>query len=167
LPWFNETVRGPIEIGTTIHIEEDGAGEPLVLIHGLTLDVRMWQPQVAAFSPHFRVIRYDLRGFGNSADPRPGRPYKDRVDLEALLDALAVPAAHFVGLSRGGRVALEFAVQNPRRVRNLVLIDTALRFRDASMAQHDSVREIRHRVRELVDQGKPNEAYLAVSAGWH
>jgi pimeloyl-ACP methyl ester carboxylesterase len=141
------------------HVEEDGAGEPVILIHGLTLDCRMWQPQVRPLSVLFRVIRYDLRGFGRSADPDPaGPPYRDRDDLAALLDALGIPSAHLVALSRGGRVALEFALHYPGRARRLVLINPALQFRDRPVPQSDSVADIRLRVSALADEGRIPEA---------
>src|SRR5437016_3882998 len=94
MAWFDLMAR--------LYAVEEGASDPVVLIHGLTLDHRMWEPQVGPLAQHYRVIRYDLRGFGQSSDPRKGVPYHDRVDLEALLDALMIETAHLVGLSRGG-----------------------------------------------------------------
>lgn len=108
--------------------------------------------QVPALGEHFRVIRYDLRGFGRSEDPK--RPYQNRVDLEALLDALEIPTAFIVGLSRGGRVALEFAVHNPRRVSRLVLIGTALRFKEQPLSATDSTLPFIEDVANLLDEGK-------------
>ncbi len=52
-----------------LHYSTAGAGEPVVLIHGFSLDLRMWQPQIAALAAHYRVIAYDMRGFGQSAAP--------------------------------------------------------------------------------------------------
>lgn len=144
--------------GAKLYVEVDGDGEPVVLIHGLTLDCRMWQPQVAVLSDRFRLISYDMRGFGKSDDPSEGLDYRDRDDLAGLLDRLDIPSAHLVALSRGGRVALEFALHNPGRVRNLVLIDTALRFSDDSIPQSDSIADIRHRVKKLVDEDRIDEA---------
>lgn len=73
--------------GTRLHYEIGGAGEPLVLIHGFSLDTRVWEPQREAFARDHRVIRYDLRGFGRSALPD-GTPYPHHEDLKALLDRL-------------------------------------------------------------------------------
>jgi 3-oxoadipate enol-lactonase len=151
-------MRAFCDIGTELYVEVNGDGEPVVLIHGLTLDCRMWQPQVAVLSDRFRVIRYDMRGFGKSADPPVGLDYRDRDDLTRLLDRLDIPSAHLVALSRGGRVALEFALHNPARVRNLVLIDTALRFSDDSIPQNDSIADIRRQVKRLVGEGRIDEA---------
>jgi pimeloyl-ACP methyl ester carboxylesterase len=93
-------MRDFCDVGAKLHIKEDGSGEPVILIHGLTLDSRMWQPQVGPLSALFRVIRYDLRGFGKSADPPPIVPYRDRNDLAALLDAMDISSGHLVALSR-------------------------------------------------------------------
>lgn len=74
------------------------------------------------------------------------------------MDRLDIPSAHLVALSRGGRVALEFALHYAARTRSLVLIDTALRFRDDSFPPNDSVRDIRLRVDELVQQCRIDDA---------
>ena len=84
----------------------------------------MWDDQFAALSEHFRVIRYDVRGFGGSV--RPERLYSDADDLDGLLDYLKVTKAHIVGLSLGGRIALDFAVAHPTRVNSLVLAGPGL-----------------------------------------
>jgi pimeloyl-ACP methyl ester carboxylesterase len=70
--------------GTRLFYEVRGMGPALVLIHGGQLDCRMWGDQFTAFSQHFRVIRYDVRGYGGSS--RPDKPYSDAADLAALLD---------------------------------------------------------------------------------
>ena len=101
-----------------------GTGEPVVLIHGFSLDAAMWDPQWRLLQKEFRVIRYDLRGFGGSTVPM--GPYSHCDDLLGLLDLLAARPAHIVGLSMGGRVALRFALEQPACVRSLTLLDTAL-----------------------------------------
>lgn len=106
--------------GTRLHYEIAGAGEPLALIHGFSLDTRMWAPQVEAFSAQHQVIRYDLRGFGRSALPD-GTPYQHHEDLKALLDWLGIASAGVLGHSTGGSVALDFAVSYPDATRALVL----------------------------------------------
>src|SRR5256885_2419453 len=78
---------GFIEVsGTRLYYEEMGEGHPLVLIHGGYMDRRMWDDQFAIFAEQYRVIRYDVRGFGKSALPTV--PYADRQDLYELLTAL-------------------------------------------------------------------------------
>ena len=127
-------MKGRLNIGGTIlNVEDQGAGTPVVLIHGLTLDCRMWWPQIPVLCETFRVIAYDVRGFGQSDDPS-DQPYTDWQDLRALLDRLAIQRAHIAGLSRGGRVALEFARNCPERVLKMVLIDTNPRLANGRLA---------------------------------
>ena len=110
---------------THLYYEEAGVGPAVVLIHGFTLDTRMWDDQFLPLAQGFRVIRYDLRGFGRSALPTDA-PYSHGEDLRALLDALGLQQAHLVGLSKGGGVALNFALTYPQRALSLALIDTVL-----------------------------------------
>jgi pimeloyl-ACP methyl ester carboxylesterase len=110
--------------GTTLYYEVAGEGHPVVLLHGGNLDLRMWDMQFAEFSRNYRVIRYDVRGFGRSAMAE--GPYQSHEDLRALLDHLAVEQAHLVGLSLGGRIAIDFALEYPERVSALVLAGPGL-----------------------------------------
>ena len=108
--------------GTQLTYEICGVGRPLVLLHGFALDMRMWDAQVEAFSPHCMVIRYDMRGFGQSALPT-SKPYAHTADLEALLNYLEIERACVAGLSRGGRWALQFALEYQDRVDALIVAD--------------------------------------------
>ena len=101
-----------------------GAGPAVVLLHGFACDRSMWDPQVTAFAPRHRTVRYDLRGFGGSAPPVAGAGHV--ADLLAVLDALDVARAHLVGLSLGGNLALAAAVEAPDRVASLVLCSPGL-----------------------------------------
>src|SRR5690606_6815407 len=83
--------------GATFHFEMAGIGPPVVFIHAGIADSRMWEGQFAPLSKWFRVIRYDLRGFGRTL-PAPG-PFSHRDDLAALLDHLAIERASLVGCS--------------------------------------------------------------------
>ena len=111
--------------GTRLYYEEAGAGRVVVLVHGFTLDTRMWDDQFQPLAQNFRVIRYDLRGFGQSAVPT-DEPYSHVEDLRALLDHLGVQQANLIGLSKGGGVALDFALTYPQRTQSLALIDSIL-----------------------------------------
>lgn len=121
----------PIQQGTVavnhtrLYYEMAGVGQPVVLIHGFTLNSHMWDDQFEPLTRHFRVIRYDLRGFGQSALPT-AEPYSHVDDLQALLDTLQIEQSHLVGLSKGGAVALDFALTHRERVDRLALIDTVL-----------------------------------------
>ena len=109
------------------------SGPAVVLIHGHSLDLRLWDEQVAALTDAgFRVIRYDVRGHGRSMAPPTGYTWESyAADLYDLLDRLnaegpALEAAHIVGLSMGGGIALQFALDFPTRVLSLTLVDSAL-----------------------------------------
>jgi pimeloyl-ACP methyl ester carboxylesterase len=108
----------PVE-GTRLFYQVQGTGPAVVLIHGGQVDSRMWDDQVAVLARQYLVIRYDVRGYGGSV--RPDRLYSDADDLAGLLDYLQVHKAHLVGLSLGGRIALDFALAHPRRVLSLTL----------------------------------------------
>ena len=104
---------------TRTYYESAGSGRTVVFIHGFALNLREWDDQVRALSPHYRVVAYDRRGFGRSTgfpDPsaEPG-------DLEELLDSLGVRSAVLVGHSGGANVALRFAIAHGDRVDGLVL----------------------------------------------
>ncbi|HXY36127.1 MAG TPA: alpha/beta hydrolase [Planctomycetaceae bacterium] len=111
--------------GTRIYYEVAGKGEPLVLIHGGNLDSRMWDDQFANYAKRYRVVRYDVRGFGGSIRPA-DQAYSNADDLAGLLDYLEMPKAHLVGLSLGGLIALDFAVTRPTRVLSMVLAGPGL-----------------------------------------
>lgn len=102
-----------------LRCRDEGAGPPVVFVHGWTLDLEAWEPQAAALSGEFRVVRYDRRGFGLS-EGEPGRA-ADAVDLARILERLQVARPVLVGLSQGARVALAFALAHPGRLAGLVL----------------------------------------------
>jgi 3-oxoadipate enol-lactonase len=109
--------------------EATGRGPPVVLIHGHTLDLRLWDPQVAPLvDAGYRVIRYDVRGHGRSEAPATGYTYQNySLDLRDLLDRLHIDTpAHLVGLSMGGGITLQFTVDHPQRIASLVLVDSAV-----------------------------------------
>jgi pimeloyl-ACP methyl ester carboxylesterase len=113
-------------VGASLHYEDVGTGPAVVLIHGFSLDMRMWDPQVAELAAAFRVVRYDCRGFGISGPLDPAVPYTHAADLIAMLDYLSIEQATLVGLSFGGQVALKTALAAPERVLALVLLDSLL-----------------------------------------
>jgi pimeloyl-ACP methyl ester carboxylesterase len=112
--------------GGSLYYELAGAGPTVVLIHGFTLDTRMWDDQFLPLAQHYQVLRYDQRGFGRSSLPG-DEPYSHAEDLRVLLDRLQIARAYPVGLSKGGAVALDFALVYPERTPALVLVDTGLR----------------------------------------
>ena len=109
--------------GLTLHYEEHGSGEPLVLLHGGIGAGAMFEAIMPALSAGRRVITVDLQGHGGTADvDRPLRPETMADDVAALIDHLGLGRADVMGYSLGGAVALRTAIQHPERVRRLVLV---------------------------------------------
>lgn len=105
--------------------EEDGHGEPIVWIHGLGIDHRVWGLQMPLFTQHFRCLTFDNRDAGQS-DRSPGS-YTIKTmadDVIGLMDVLAIDKARIVGLSMGGAIAQELAIVYPDRITRLVLVST-------------------------------------------
>ncbi|MDQ6672887.1 MAG: 2-succinyl-6-hydroxy-2,4-cyclohexadiene-1-carboxylate synthase [Chloroflexota bacterium] len=106
------------------HVEIDGNGPPLLLLHGFTGSVRAWDALRPAIRSFARLITIDLIGHGRSAVPDDPARYSlewSTRDLAALLDGLELDVVDVLGYSMGGRVALQFAVDAPERVRTLIL----------------------------------------------
>ncbi|MDX2233933.1 MAG: alpha/beta fold hydrolase [Hyphomonadaceae bacterium] len=96
-----------------------GAGPAIVLLHGWTLDRRLWSPQIDALAGDFKIVAPDRRGFGRSSAPPDLAREAD--DVARLLDAVDAEQAVIVGMSQAGRVALDVAARFPQRIRALVL----------------------------------------------
>jgi pimeloyl-ACP methyl ester carboxylesterase len=109
--------------GVKLYYETIGEGFPIVFIHGLSVDCRMWNPQIEYFAKDYQVIRYDVRGFGKSVFEGDAHAHIAADDLRDLLDHLEIKKAHIVGLSMGGNIALSFAATYPERVEKLVSAD--------------------------------------------
>jgi 3-oxoadipate enol-lactonase len=112
--------------GAKIYWDEQGSGDPLLLIMGLSYPSYMWHRSRPILSKRFRTIALDNRGVGQSDAP-PG-VYSIALmasDAAAVLDAAGVESAHVFGASMGGMIAQEFALQYPNRVRSLILGCTA------------------------------------------
>jgi len=112
--------------GTKIYWDEQGQGEPMLLIMGLGYPSVAWYRTRPVLAKKYRTIAFDNRGVGQTDMP-PG-PYPIPVmasDAAAVLDAAGVDTAHIFGISMGGMIAQEFALQYPKRVRSLILACTA------------------------------------------
>jgi 3-oxoadipate enol-lactonase len=111
-----------------LHFEDRGAGEPVVLLHGLGSSSEDWEPQLAALAPHYRVIAIDMRGSGRSRDlVHPGGPFSIATfasDVAAVIDHLGAAPAHVIGLSMGGVVAFQLVLDHARTVRTLTIINS-------------------------------------------
>lgn len=148
----------PVNDGT-IYYEERGSGIPLVLIHAGYLDCRMWDNQMETFSRDYRAIRYDVRGYGKSSKAR-GK-YSDADDLKQLLDHLGIDKAILVGVSNGGRILLDFAVEYPHRVSAIVPVDFGISGYKTSGPDEDKLLEmfpeLEEKQRKFLEEGNMEE----------
>ena len=111
--------------GITLHYERMGTGPPLLLLHGLGSCARDWEGQTDAFAEHYDVVAPDLRGHGRSDKP-PG-PYSIPLftaDVAAFIDHLQLGPMHVVGLSMGGMVAFQLALDAPGLVASLTAVNS-------------------------------------------
>jgi len=111
--------------GISIGYDDEGSGEPLVLVHGHPFDRTLWRPQVERFRATHRVIAPDLRGYGETTVV-PGKTLLETYarDLESLLDHLGVGEFVLGGLSMGGQIVMECYRLFPERIRGVILADT-------------------------------------------
>jgi 3-oxoadipate enol-lactonase len=111
--------------GQRLYYEVHGEGEPLLCVAGLTCDTLVWIPQVQAFSAAHRTVIFDNRDAGQSSMAEPGYDIADMArDALALADHLELDTFHLLGVSMGGAIAQEIALQAPERVRTLTLAVT-------------------------------------------
>jgi 2-succinyl-6-hydroxy-2,4-cyclohexadiene-1-carboxylate synthase len=110
--------------GVDLHVEVDGQGPPLLLLHGFTGSARAWDELTRSLRDQHTVIRVDALGHGLSAHPSDPARYRleaASADLEAVLDALGHTRVDLLGYSMGGRQALHLAVHSPQRINRLIL----------------------------------------------
>lgn len=107
----------------SIFYETAGTGEWVVLSHAGFLDSGMFDAIWARLAERYRVIRYDMRGYGRSSDVT--GPVCRREDLRQLLNSLGIERAHFVGCSMGGEIVLDLVLEEPERALSLTLVGSA------------------------------------------
>ena len=140
--------------GARLYWNERGAGDPLLLIMGLGYTSHMWFRVLPALEDRFRVIYFDNRGVGQSSVP-PG-PYPIPLlaaDAAAVLDAAGVARAHVFGISMGGMIAQEFALQYPDRVQKLALGCTTCGYLHAVPASEEVLQKTRLRAGMTPEDG--------------
>lgn len=129
------------------HFQDEGLGEPLLLIHGSLCDLRYWRWQLPAFAEHFRVIIPSLPHYWPQENWQSEfSVYQHARDMLTLLDALNIESAHVLGHSRGGSVAMQMALEHGNKVRSLVLADPGIRtFQQENHAnfKHEAMTAIR------------------------
>lgn len=120
-----DTTGGYAEVnGARLHYEMAGAGHPLIMIHAGIANMHYWDDQWEPFSRAYRVVRYDIRGYGKSVMP-PGS-YDVRADLYALMRSLGIGHAYLMGASIGGGLVIDFALEHPEMVDALIPVVSGL-----------------------------------------
>lgn len=117
-----ELKHGMVNIGKThLYCEELGAGDPVIFIHGHSLNHNMWDLQFFEFAKNYRAIRYDIRGYGYSSPQKEGDQFTHVEDLKSLMDSLKIDKAHIIGLSLGGFIGADMLGWFPERIKSAVL----------------------------------------------
>jgi len=118
----NQLQTGFADVNNTrLYYEVAGTGHPLVLIHGGLVNRRLWDDQFAVFAQHYKVIRFDIRSFGDSAPiTAETPPYSLEEDLYSLLKFLGIEKTYVLGLSMGGAMAIDFTLMYPEMVDALI-----------------------------------------------
>lgn len=117
--------RSVSEDGVTLSILKAGTGDPVIYVHGVVTTSNIFSKYLAAYSPAYRGIAVDLRGYGNSEKTPTGSNISQFVkDLIALADRLKIEKPVWVGVSMGGMILQQLALEHPSRVKALVLVST-------------------------------------------
>ncbi len=113
--------------GIEVHYKDEGVGLPVVLLHGMSSSLHTWDGWIKDLNEWYRVVRLDIPPFGVTGPNKTGDYSIDWYDkfLTAFLDALKIDKCFVAGNSFGGRLAWEYAVRHPERVRKMILIDAA------------------------------------------
>ena len=158
--------------GAQIYYEAVGEGTPVILLHGYTLDLRMWDPQVKPLlEAGYRVIRPEMRGYGHSSKQQPGQQFTHLDDMMTVMDSLHIAKAHVVGLSMGSFVASEMVAMHSDRLLTATLASGNIRnmpgpstpFDSLVLARKDSV--IAQNLAQGIDKWKEEWIEKLVSGG--
>lgn len=125
----SELIAGYIAVSGDgrIYYEEQGTGTPVLLLHGHSLDTRMWDEQFPVFAKNHRTIRLDFRGYGRSSDQCETFQHTHVDDVLAVMDSLRISRAHVVGLSMGSFVAGDMLAMYPERMLSCTLVSSGIR----------------------------------------
>ena len=120
--------QGRVKVGNgSLYYEEAGTGAPVIFVHGHSLDHRMWDEQFSVLAKKYRVIRYDLRGYGISSSQTEDYQFTHAEDLVTLMDSLHIKKAHIVGLSLGGFITADMLAYFPDRMLSAFLASGNIR----------------------------------------
>ena len=162
----------PVSDGAQIYYEAVGEGTPVILLHGHTLDLRMWDPQVKPLlEAGYRVIRPEMRGYGHSSKQQPGQQFTHLDDMMTVMDSLHIAKAHVVGLSMGSFVASEMVAMHSDRLLTATLASGNIRnmpgpstpFDSLELARKDSI--IAQNLAQGIDKWKEEWIEKLVSGG--
>jgi 3-oxoadipate enol-lactonase len=146
-----------IEPAPRIAVDYQGSGPLLVLLHGIGGNRSNWQRQLPVFARHFTAAAWDARGFGDSDDYDGPLNFADfSADLLRVTNHFGAEKAHLVGLSMGGRIALDFYGRHPERVASLVLADTSVA-RRGPRKEEEIAEWLRVRKQPLLEGKEPKE----------
>ena len=152
-----EKCSGRTPGGTWYELTGPVAADVVVLVHGVGLDLYMWDAQVDALTPEFRVLRYDVLGHGRTPpDPQAAKLADFARQLLDLLRHLALERIVLVGFSLGGVIAQRFAADHPRYLKGLVLMNTVYRRRP------EELRGVSERLRQTEKHGPAVNADAAI-----
>jgi len=146
-----------------LNYEDAGHGPAILFTHGFGATLRMFDSQAAALSPFYRVIRWDMRGHGETDSPEIPAAYSQQrtvEDMAALLDDREVDRVVLAGMSLGGTMSLAYRIRHQERVRALILIDSGPGFQ--SQAPRERWNEYAEGVAQALESG--DEAALAQSS---
>ncbi|GJM28977.1 MAG: lipolytic protein [Cyclobacteriaceae bacterium] len=130
--------------GVKIYYQVRGEGDPLVLIMGFGADGNLWEQHVKEYEKHFKCLLIDNRGVGNSDQP-PG-PYSTDLmaeDTLAVMKHAGVEKARVAGISMGGAIAQQLALNYPEKVHSLALISTWPRFNNYAITVYENLKKLR------------------------
>ena len=121
--------------GIDLHYQVQGAGDPLILLHGFGMCGAEWTPVAKELARRYRVITVDMRGHGSSTNPSNRFTHAQSAeDIRALMDSLDIRQARAIGFSSGGMTLLHLATKYPDRLSKMVVIGATTHFGDQARA---------------------------------
>ena len=129
--------------GVCVNYELTGSGRCIALIHGMGDDLTLWANQITAFAKHYRVLGYDVRGFGKSDKPEEEYSLESfSQDLYLLLKALKIDEAFVLGFSMGGVIAQRFALDYPQITKALIVVGSASECNQQAIERYETTADI-------------------------